>query len=308
MAVDKNYRSIVTRPDDFHAFWNDVLGDANSISLDPTIEKDDLRSTGDIDVFQVFYNSLDNVRVSGWYAVPKGAGGKLPAMIALPGYQSDPPIPKDWAAKGYACISVNPRGKVRSRSQFDPGYPGLLTYGIVDRNTYSYRGFYVDAWRAVDFLLGRDEVDDSRIGAVGGSQGGGLTITISAMRKEIRAASVSAPYLCGFMDAIELTHTYPYQEINDYIRTYPERRDDVERTLAYFDSMSFAGSIECPIIVNVGLQDNVCPPETGYALFGVIASKDKTFYEYDGHGHESGRYLHGAVIDEFFDRHLKGAS
>ncbi|MCI0805014.1 MAG: acetylxylan esterase, partial [Chloroflexi bacterium] len=48
MAVDKNYRSIVTRPDDFHAFWSDVLSDANSISLDPTIEKDDLRSTGDI--------------------------------------------------------------------------------------------------------------------------------------------------------------------------------------------------------------------------------------------------------------------
>ena len=101
MAVDKNYRSVVAKPDDFHEFWNGVVSDADSISLDPTVEKDDLRSTGEIDVYQVFYNSLDNVRVSGWYAVPKGASGKLPAMIALPGYLSDPPIPKDWAAKGY---------------------------------------------------------------------------------------------------------------------------------------------------------------------------------------------------------------
>ncbi len=314
MEIDKNYRCRVIKPDDFHAFWDDVISDVNNINLDPAVEKDELRSTDEIDVYQVFYNSLDNVRVSGWYAVPKGAvdengtTGKLPAIIALPGYQSDPPIPKDWAEKGYACISVNPRGKVRSRSQFDPGYPGLLTYGIVDRNTYSYRGFYVDAWRAVDFLLGRDEVDGSRIGAVGGSQGGGLAVTISAMRKEIMAASVSAPYLCGFMDAIELTHTYPYQEINDYIRTYPDREADVETTLAYFDSISFADSIECPIIVNVGLQDNVCPPETGYALFDSIASKDKTFYEYDGHGHEAGRYLHGAIVDKFFDKHLKGVN
>jgi cephalosporin-C deacetylase len=202
---------------------------------------------------------------------------------------------------------VNPRGKVRSRTQFDPGYPGLLTYGIVDRNTYSYRGFFVDAWRSVDFLLSREEVDNSRIGAVGGSQGGGLTITTSAMRKEIRAASVGAPYLCGYMDSIELTHTYPYQEINDYLRTYPERKEDVAKTLAYFDAISFADRIKCPIIVNVGLQDNVCPPETGYALFDLIGSKDKKFYEYDGHGHESGRYIHGAVIDEFFNKHLKGA-
>ena len=308
MAVDKNYKTVVRKPDDFHAFWDNVISDVNSISLDPIIEKDELRSTPDITVYTVFYNSLDNVRISAWYAVPNGAARKLPAIIASPGYQSDPAIPKDWAAKGYACISMNPRGKVRSRTQFDPGYPGVLTYGIVDRNTYSYRGFYVDAWRAVDFLLGRDEVDSSRIGATGGSQGGGLTLTMAAMRKEIRAATVSAPYLCGFMDAIELTRTYPYHEIIDYLHNYPERRSDVETTLAYFDSISFADSIECPIIVNVGLQDNVCPPETGFALFDIIASEDKKFYEYEGHGHESGRYLHGAVIDEFFEKHLKGAS
>jgi cephalosporin-C deacetylase len=307
MAVDKKYRSKVIKPLDFDQFWDDVLSDAEAIDLNCSVEKDDLRSTEEIDVYEIFYDSLDNVRVSAWYAVPLGFDGKLPAIVSLPGYQSDPPIPKDWAAKGYACISVNPRGKVRSRTQFDPGYPGLLTYGIVDRNTYSYRGFFVDAWRSVDFLLNREEVDDSRIGAVGGSQGGGLTITTSAMRKEIRAASVSAPYLCGYMDSIQLTHTYPYQEINDYLRRYPERKEDVTKTLAYFDSISFADRIECPIIVNVGLQDNVCPPETGYALFDLIGSKDKTFYEYDGHGHESGRYIHGAVIDEFFNKHLKGA-
>jgi cephalosporin-C deacetylase len=308
MVVDKNYQSVVSKPDDFHEFWDDVISDVNSIDLDPSIERDDLRSTDDVDVYEVYYNSLDNVRISAWYAVPRGASGKLPAIVSSPGYQSDPPIPKDWARKGYASISMNPRGKVRSRTQFDPGYPGVLTYGIVDRNTYSYRGFYVDAWRAVDFLLGRDEVDNTRIGATGGSQGGGLTLTMASMRKEIRAATVSAPYLCGFMDAIALTNTYPYYEIIDYLHTYPDRRDDVERTLAYFDSISFADSIECPIIVNVGLQDNVCPPETGYALFGRLASKDKKFYEYDGHGHESGRYLHGAVIDEFFEKHLKGGN
>lgn len=307
MAVDKKYRSKVIKPLDFDQFWDDVLSDAEAIDLNCNVEKDDLRSTEEIDVYEIFYDSLDNVRVSAWYAVPLGFDGKLPAIVSLPGYLSDPPIPKDWAAKGYACISVNPRGKVRSRTQFDPGYPGLLTYGIVDRNTYSYRGFFVDAWRSVDFLLSREEVDNSRIGAVGGSQGGGLTITTSAMRKEIRAASVGAPYLCGYMDSIELTHTYPYEEINDYLRTYPERKEDVAKTLAYFDSISFADRIKCPIIVNVGLQDNVCPPETGYALFDLIGSKDKKFYEYDGHGHESGRYIHGAVIDEFFNKHLKGA-
>jgi len=164
----------------------------------------------------------------------------------------------------------------------------------------------VDTWRSVDFLLSRPEVDPARIGVTGSSQGGGLTITTAAMRPEVCAASAGAPYLCGFTDAAELTHTYPYEEINDYLRLYPERRAQVEETLAYFDGISFADRISCPIIVNIGLQDNVCPPETGFALFDRIGAADKRLYPYDGHGHDAGRAKHSAVVDRFFAHHLLG--
>ena len=306
MGVDRDYRCQVIKPEDFNEFWGLVLDELSSIELNVECEKDELRSDSEVTVYQIFYDSLDHVRISGWYSVPNTPVNGLPAILLVPGYQSDPPIPKDWSAKGYACLSVNPRGKVRSRSQFDPGYPGLLTHRIVDKNTYSYRGFYADAWRGIDFLLSRGEVDSERIGVAGSSQGGGLTITTSAMRKEIKAASAGAPYLCGFMDAIKLTDTYPYQEINDYLRTYPDRLEEVEGTLAYFDGISFADQIDCPIIMNLGLQDNVCPPETGYALFEIIGSKDKKLFEYEGHGHEAGRYVHSGIMDQFFDKHLKG--
>jgi cephalosporin-C deacetylase len=200
---------------------------------------------------------------------------------------------------------VAPRGKLRSTRQFNPGYPNLLTYNIVDRQTYAYRGFYVDAWRGIDFLLSRPEVDPTRIGVTGTSQGGGLTITTAAMRAEVRAAAAGAPYLCGFLDAIELTHTYPYEEINDYLRLHPDRRPAVEETLAYFDGLNFAAKIACPIIVNIGLLDNVCPPETGYALFNKIGAKDKRLYTYEGHGHDAGRHQHSAIVDRFFADHLR---
>lgn len=306
MIVDRNYKCRVRKPRDFEEFWSGVLDEVSMVHLDTFCEVDELRSTPEILVYEVFYNSLDDVRVSGWYAVPRDLTVSAPAILLVPGYQNDPPIPKDWAAKGYACLSVNPRGKVRSRFQFDPGYPGLLTYGIVDRNVYSYRGFYVDVWRGIDFLLSRPEVDNSRIGVTGSSQGGGLTITTSAMRSEIKAAAAGAPYLCGYMDAIELTDTYPYQEINDYLKSNPGSLQSVEQTLAYFDGISFADKIDCPIIVNIGLQDNVCPPETGFALFETIGSAEKQLYEYDGHGHEAGRYVHSDIVDKFFEQRLKG--
>lgn len=302
----ETYATRVKRPSDFDEFWSDVLAQVAQVPLNAQMVPDPLRSSEDMEVFQVFYDSLDHVRIAAWYCVPRAGLRPLPAIMYVPGYLSDPPIPKEWARRGYAALSVAPRGKLRSNSQFNPGYPGLLTHNIVDRNSYSYRGFYMDAWRGVDFLLSRQEVDSRRIGVTGSSQGGGLTITTAAMRHEVRAAAAGAPYLCGYIDAIELTHTYPYQEINDYLRFHPHSRQAVEQTLAYFDGINFAPRIRCPIIVNIGLQDNVCPPETGYAVFNAIGTKDKKLYTYDGHGHDAGSYKHSAIVEKFFEEHLKG--
>jgi cephalosporin-C deacetylase len=304
-VVQADYPSKVKKPSDFEAFWHGVLRQAEAIPLNAEVVPEPLRTSEDIEVFQVFYDSLDRVRIAAWYCRPARRAERTPAILFLPGYQMDPPIPKEWARKGYVALSVAPRGKLRSNRQFNPGYPNLLTYNIVDRHTYAYRGFYVDAWRGIDFLLSRPEVDPARIGVTGTSQGGGLTICTAAMRREVRAAAAGAPYLCGFVDAIELTHTYPYEEINDYLRQHPDSRPAVEETLAYFDGLNFADHITCPIIVNIGLQDNVCPPETGYALFHRIAAADKRLYTYDGHGHDAGRHQHGAVIDQFFAHHLR---
>ncbi len=303
--VQTDYQSTVQKPIDFDAFWDAVKRQEAAVALEPEVILDPLRTSPDIEVFQVFYNSIDHVRIAAWYCRPAQRSAYTPAILFLPGYQMDPPILKDWARKGYVALSVAPRGKLRSNRQYNPGYPNLLTHNIVDPHTYAYRGFYVDAWRGVDFLRSQPEVDSDRIGVTGSSQGGGLTITTVAMKPEVRAAAAGCPYLCGYMDSIELTQTYPYEEINDYLRQYPERRQAVTDSVAYFDGINFADRITCPIIVNIGLQDNVCPPETGYALFNRIGSADKQLYTYDGHGHDAGRVTHGPVTDAFFARHLQ---
>jgi cephalosporin-C deacetylase len=298
------YGTTTTRPNDFDRFWTDIVEQAAATPLDARVEAIPLRSTPDVEVFEVRYQSLDGVWIACWYCLPRDRPAKLPALIHVPGYVSEPMLPKATARQGYAAISVAPRGKLRSNRQFNPGYPGLLTHNITDRNTYSYRGFYVDALRAVDFLLSRSEVDGTRIGITGGSQGGALTIVTAALRREITCAAAGAPYLCGFMDAARLTHSYPYEEISDYLRLHPEREEQVRATLNYFDGINFAPSIACPIIVSLGLQDDVCPPETGFALFRDIGSANKKLYTYDNCMHDAGSYWHAAIVDEFMREHL----
>src|SRR6476659_7125369 len=128
------YRSQVERPADFDAFWDDVVAQAARILLNLTVTPSPLRSTPEVDTFEVHYDSLDGVRIAGWYCVPRVGQAvslpstptrqadslphSLPAILSVPGYISDPPIPRQWARKGYAVFSVAPRGKVRSNRQY----------------------------------------------------------------------------------------------------------------------------------------------------------------------------------------------
>jgi cephalosporin-C deacetylase len=175
----------------------------------------------------------------------------------------------------------------------------------VDRQSYAYQGFYLDAIRVIDFLTEQPEVDSERIGIQGSSQGGALTLVAAALRPQVKAASVGAPYLTGVVDAIDLTRTYPYEEINDYLRLHPQNRDAMVKTWNYYDCINFADRIQCPIILYIGLQDDVCPPETAYPLMDKIQSPEKKLYAYDGHGHDANFHVHDQVIDTFFDNQLK---
>lgn len=299
----------VDRPPDFDAFWDEAMAAAAQVPLKPSLERVGMRSTPEVDLFEIGYDSLDGVRIGGWYCTPTAAylPPPYPGLLIVPGYISEPTLPKSWAKMGYAVVGVAPRGKLRSHHSFNPGYPGLLVRDIIDRFTYGYRGFYIDAARAVDFLLSRPEVDAARIGVHGSSQGGALTITTAALRSDvITCGAAGAPYLCGFMDAASLTHSYPYEEINEYLRLYPEREPGVRATVAYFDGINFAPHIRCPMLVYIGLGDDVCPPETGYDLVAAMTCPTD-FKAYPRCAHDAGNYWEMPRVESFLAEHLRPA-
>jgi len=304
------YGTSVRTPEDYDAFWQETWDRLQGIPLAPEVQPVPQRSTPDVDVYEGHYTSWEGLRIACWYCVPRAPGrglnGRHPAIAFTPGYVSEPPLGtgKEWARAGFACVVVAPRGKLRSNAVFNPGYPGLLTHNLADHQTYGYRGFYCDAWRSIDFLLSRPEVDPERIGVTGSSQGGGLTVVTAAWRREVKAACPGAPYLCGMHDAINLTHTYPYEEINDYLRTYPERREAALRTLDFYDGINMAPRVRCPTLVNIGLVDPTCPPETGYAVFQAIGAAEKELCAYPGEGHSAGRAEHAPKIEAWMRRHL----
>lgn len=293
----------VYRPDDFDDFWGSTLTQVAKVPLRPSFEYVAERSTDEVAVYDVHYDSWEGVRISGWYAVPRAAGPH-PVLMLVPGYISEPVIPRSWAKKGYAAFAVAPRGKLRSNDLFNPGYPGLLVDNIADPNTYGYRGFYVDAVRAVDAVLTRPEVDPDRVGVHGSSQGGALTITTAALLPDVvTCGAAGAPYLCGFMDSARLTRSYPYEEINEYLRDHPDHEQRVAQSVGYYDGINFAPNIQAPMLVYIGLEDDVCPPETGFAVHDAMKC-EKELLTYERCGHDAGNFWAMEKVESFLAGHL----
>ena len=279
------FRTSVTCPDDFDEFWGGILAQLGQEPLEASATHDPLRSNDDVKVYQATYRSLDGLEIFGWYSVPTLGEGPFPAILVLPGYKSEPALRRDWGRKGVAVLSVAVRGKLPSSAQFNPGYPGLLTHGVASRDTYSYRGVISDCSRGVDFLLSRSEIDSDQIFCCGSSQGGGLTLATAGIRSEIKGGVSGYPFLCCYPESLQMFRSYPYDELSCYVRAHPERESQMLETLRYFDGVNFATRIQCPMVVGIALEDEVCPPETSYAAFDRLAGERELWlFPESGHG------------------------
>ena len=281
----KRFTTRVSRPQGFEDFWQRTKTELAQMPLEPKVSSMPLRSNENVFVYQAEYKSLGGLDIAAWYCVPTQGEGPFPAIIIFPGYKGEPGLRREWGSKGVITLTIAVRGKLRSNSQFNPGYPGLLTQGIEDPETYSYRGVISDCIRGLDFLLSRPEVDSRRIFASGSSQGGGLTLIASALRSEIHGGVSGYPFLCCYPEAMELTRSYPYDELTCYARAFPERKEQMMETLRYFDAVNFVSWIKCPMAVGIALEDEVCPPETSYAAFkGLGGPKELWLFPNSGHG------------------------
>jgi cephalosporin-C deacetylase-like acetyl esterase len=260
-------------PADLEAFWQRTIEALQHTPLKATLTEAPEHSGREYVTSLVQMDSFAGKRLRAWYAVPRDpvSGGKFPAVLAVPGYGGDKPIPTHLVMSGFAVLTLYPRGQGESRREWELEHSTKLTYHVTDKERFYYRGAYMDCVRGVDFLASRPEVDAARLGMWSRSQGGGLTLATAALDHRLRVAVAEEPFLCNYPVAITLT-SRPYGELHDYAAAHPELRPAILDTLAYFDPLHLAPFIQCPTLVNIGMRDAVCPASTILPVFERITA------------------------------------
>jgi cephalosporin-C deacetylase len=270
--------SLPDAPSDLKAFWDGTK--AELARVDPEYKLTLIPDSSDYrrKLYRVTMKSFGGVEIAGYYSTP-AKKGKYPAIISYMGYGSKPWAP--GGTPGYVEFVLSVRGQALQ----EPSniYGDWITYGLDAKENYYYRGAFMDLVRAIDFVASRPEVDTARIFAEGASQGGAFSLAACALDNRICAAAPSIPFLSDYPDYFKIVH-WPAQPILNKQREMGLSDEHLYTLLSYFDIKNLAGWIRCPVIMGVGLQDEVCPPHTNFAGFNRISSEKKYhIYPFNGH-------------------------
>ncbi len=166
----------------------------------------------------------------------------------------------------------------------NPYFPGFLTRGILQPQTYYYRRVFTDAVRAVEAALEHPAIYNRRVAVSGISQGGGIALAVSGLVPEIAFVMPDVPFLCHYRRGTEITNAQPYQEIASYLTVQRDKESAVFATLAYFDGVNFAARAKAHALFSVSLMDEICPPSTVFAAYNHYSGpKEIRIWRYNHH-------------------------
>ncbi len=243
------FRPTTAKPNDFEAYWNRTMEALDATPIAPEEETMPIRSTEFSTTYGVRFTSIGPYRLFGYLSIPRGQG-PFPTLVYFTRLQSVvEPLPQGDAIekqRRFLVFALAARGQRNADRPYAASFPGLFVDGIEDPEAYVMRGIVADCCRAVDYVLTRPEADRGRIVGIGQNE---MPLLSAALRGGLTHLVASPSFFYGTMDRAAGTESYPLEEVNEYLRQFPDRRDKVARTVSFFDPLFFAPRITVPSLL-----------------------------------------------------------
>lgn len=292
----KKYRGSSPCPADIDEYWDNAIAEMKALDYNAEFIKADFESKG-IEYYDLYFTGTKNARLHAKFAKPANIEGKVPAVLMFHGLSGSS---CEWsgliqyASQGYCVAFLDTRGQA-GYSEDVGGVPGT-TYSTPfmrgfdgDKNDLPARENFLDTALLARVIMDLDYVDENRVGATGGSQGGALTVACAALEPRIKLCAPVYPYLSDYKRVWNMDLAKgAYEGLKYYFRHYDpthEREDEIFEKLGYIDIQNISKRIKAEVLMFTGLMDTICPPSTQFAMYNNITSK-KDVVIYPDYGHE----------------------
>ncbi len=293
----QTYSGTNPRPADFDEFWNNSLADMHAV--DPQIELIPAEFQHPAaNCFHLYFTGIGGARIHAKLLKPRAATTPGPAILMFHGYSMNA---GDWldkvsyAAAGFTVAALDCRGQ-GGLSEDIGGTTGWTLNGHFVRGLagspelMTMRHIFLDTAQLASIVMAMPEVDETRVGAMGGSQGGGLTLACTALEPRIKRSAPTFPFLSDYQRVWEMDlDVNAYDEMKAYFRRFDprhEREEEIFTKLGYIDVQHLCPRIRAEVLMIVGLRDQICPPSTQFAAYNKITSL-KSLDVYPDFAHEN---------------------
>jgi cephalosporin-C deacetylase len=296
----ESYQGRSPRPQDFDAFWEQGLAEMRA--TDPRVELIPAEfKVANAACFHLYFTGVGGARLHAKLLEPVKSPHPHPAVLLFHGYTGDS---GDWydklgyVSEGFSVAALDCRGQAGlsndNSNVIGNTLNGHIIRGLEDALKGSpekmlFRQVFLDTAQLARIVMEMPDVDMNRIGAIGGSQGGALTVACSALEPRIRRAAPVFPFLSDYKRVWEMDQAKDsYKELQEYFRHSDpthKHEDSVFQALGYVDIQFLAPRIRAEVMWGIGLMDTICPPSTQFAVYNKIVSS-KTMTVYPDFGHE----------------------
>jgi len=313
MSWDKlqTYSGTNPRPEDFDTYWDDALAARSTVEPNPTITPSEFQTPYAI-CSDYTYTGIGGARIHAKLLQPRVIQSTHPAIIQFHGYGGNAGDWFDklpWVALGFTVVALDCRGQGGDSEDFG-GVPGNTKEGHIIRGIEGrkedllYRSIYLDTVQLAHLVMAMPDVDPSRIGVFGSSQGGGLALACAALVPQVNKVAAIHPFLSDFMRVWTIDQDVEaYEEIRTYFRLRdPQHLHEQEffTRLGYVDVQHLANRIKGEVLMAVGLRDKICPPSTQFAAYNKITAP-KHLAVYPDFAHETMRGFADQLFQFFAD-------
>ncbi len=293
----RTYRGRNECPADIEEYWDRAIAEVEAMGTDCELIPWEIKVPG-AECFDMWFTGVGGARIHGHYLRPKNISGKVPAVCVFHGYGGnikDMFEKLSWTAAGFAVAAIDTRGQ-GGLSEDSGAVVGKTDQGHIIRGLSEpspekllYRAIFQDCAQLARIVMAMPEVDETRVGAHGLSQGGGLTLACAALTPNLNSAAPHMPFLCDYRRVWEMDlDVAAYAELKAYFRWFDprhERESEIFTRLGYIDNINLAHRIRARVLMFTGLMDTVCPPSTQFAAYNRITSP-KNVVIYPDFAHE----------------------